>query len=237
MEIMPGVHRIAQMVSTAYLLVDPNDGLTIIDSGPTRFDQVILNYLAKIEHQPADVKRIILTHRHFDHVGGAARLREATGAPVWAHPLDTPAIIGLEPNRPPKGPIGAVIGATTGVIFPLIPCPVDKSLADGLTFDLGGLGELRVILTPGHTMGHCSLLLPSRRLFILGDALFNATGTPQASFDMVNDDTALARRTAIAIADVDADVLVFGHGNPVLHDGHRALKAAAEKAQRDLHLN
>ena len=231
MELLPGVHRIANAVSTAYLLVDEHAGLTLIDTGPTRFDRVILRYLRQIGQRPDAVKRIILTHRHFDHVGGAAALREATRAQVWAHPLDIPQIDGSERNRMPKGVMGAVMGAVVPMVFPLHPCRVDQQLADGQSITMGDLGELRVILTPGHTMGHCSLFLPSRRLFIAGDALNNFSGTPAASFDALNDDTLLANRTVVALADTDADVLVFGHGNPILKDGQAALHQAAAKAQ------
>jgi glyoxylase-like metal-dependent hydrolase (beta-lactamase superfamily II) len=234
MEILPGVHRIASVASTAYLLVDDRDGLTIIDTGPTRFDRVILRYLQRIGRRSDEVRRIILTHRHFDHMGGAAALREATRAQVWAHAIDKPQIDGTEPNRMPKGALGAVMGVVVPFVFPVHPCRVDQTLSDGQIFDLGGLGPLQVLLTPGHTMGHCSLLLPARRLFILGDALNNFSGTPATSFDAVNDDTPLAHRTTINMADVEADALVFGHGNPILQHGQAALRAAAEKARTAL---
>lgn len=231
MEILPGVHRIANAVSTAYLLVDAQDGLTLIDTGPAHFDRTILRYLRQIGQRPDAIKRIILTHRHFDHVGSAAALREATRAQVWAHPLDIPQIDGTQRNRMPKGATGVVMRVLVPVLFPFHPCRVDQPLADAQSFDLGALGELRVLLTPGHTMGHCSLLLPSRRLFIAGDALNNLTGTPGASFDAVNDDTSLANRTVLTLTDIAADALVFGHGNPILKDGQQALQQAAVKAQ------
>ncbi len=234
MEILPGVHRIGNLASTAYLLADRDDGLTLIDSGPPGFDKTIGKYLTRIGRRPDEIQRIILTHRHFDHMGGAAALRAQTRSKVYAHPLDAPQIDGREPNRPPKGAMGAVMKAVMPVIFPLRPCRVDESLADAQAFDLVGLGELRVIHTPGHTMGHCSLLLPSRNLFILGDALNNAFGTPQTSFDAVNDDTRMANETTITLAEIDAANLVFGHGNPVLGNGRAALKAAAEKARKAL---
>ena len=231
MELLPGVHRVANAVSTAYVLVDERAGLTVIDTGPARFDRVILRYLRRIGHRADEVKRIILTHRHFDHMGGAAALREATRAQVWAHPLDIPQIDGTERNRMPKGVMGAMMGAVVPLVFPIHPCRVDQQLTDGQSILLGDLGELRVILTPGHTMGHCSLLLPARRLFIAGDALNNFSGSPGASLDAVNDDTPLANRTVVALAEIDADTLVFGHGNPILKDGQAALHQAATKAQ------
>ena len=233
MEILPGVHRIANAVSTAYLLVDDRDGLTLIDTGPGGFDRRVLAYLQRIGRRPDEVQRIILTHRHFDHMGGAAKLRAATHARVWAHPLDIPQIDGTEPNRLPKGIAGVALRVLMPIAFPFTPCPVDATLTDGQEIAVGSLGVLQVIHTPGHTLGHCSLLLPTRHLLIAGDALFNATGTPGVPSDAVNDDTAQARRTVIALATVPADALVFGHGKPILQDGAKVLQQAAAKASRD----
>lgn len=235
MEILPGIHRIANAVSTAYLLVDDASALTLVDTGPAHFDRTILRYLEQIGRQPSAVKRIILTHRHFDHMGGAAALKQATGAPVWAHPLDIPQIDGTEKNRMPKGAAGVVMSAVVPVFFPIRPCAVDNHLTEGQVIALDGLGALRVVFTPGHTLGHCSLFLPSRRLLIAGDALNNFSGTPQVSFDAVNDDTNLARKSVIDLAarDLDADALVFGHGKPILANGKDALQKAAAKTFAD----
>jgi glyoxylase-like metal-dependent hydrolase (beta-lactamase superfamily II) len=236
MEILPGVHRIASLVSTAYLLVDNSAGLTLIDTGPARFNHTIEHYLANIGRRPSEIRRIILTHRHFDHMGSAAKLRAATGAPVFAHPLDAPQITGAERNRLPKGILGAGMALVQPWMFPIEPCPVDIEIDDGQVLGLGDLGEMRVVLTPGHTLGHCSLWLPSRRLLILGDALMNLGRTPRVSFDAVNDDTAQARRTAVMLGDFagEIDALVFGHGAPIVVNGGQALRNASAAASKTL---
>lgn len=227
MEILPGVHRIANAISTAYLLVDEQAGLTVVDCGPAGFDRTILAYLRRIGRQPDEVQRIILTHRHFDHMGGAAQLRTATRARVWAHPLDAPQISGAEPYRHPAGIAGKVMQLATPLISPFHACPVDDSLVPGESLDLGGMGELQVRLTPGHTPGHCSLILPARRLAILGDALQHFFKIPNVSFKLVNDDDAMAHDTVRQLGELEVDAAVFGHGSPILKEARAALRAAA----------
>jgi glyoxylase-like metal-dependent hydrolase (beta-lactamase superfamily II) len=234
MEMLSGIHRIHNSVSSVYLFEDPQSGLTIVDTGPGHFGRVVLSYLSQIGRRTDEVQRIILTHRHFDHVGGARGLRDATRAKVWAHPLDAPQIDGRERNRLPKGILGAIMGVVQPFAFPLEACPVDEELYDKQVIDLGALGPMQVIHTPGHTAGHCSLYLPSFKLLILGDALNNSGGHPRVPFDMVNDDTIQAHHTAISLASVDADMLVFGHGNPIMRDGQQHLRYAAEKSHAAL---
>ncbi len=229
MEILPGVHRIANAVSTAYVLIAERDGLTIIDSGPPKFDRTIVKYLRQIGRRPDEVQRIILTHRHFDHMGGAAGLRAATGARVWAHPLDAAQISGASPYQYPKGGVGTAMRLMTPIFFPMRSCQVDESLVPDQEIALGDLGTLRVIFTPGHTLGHCSLILPSRRLAILGDALNNFSGKPSVPPPYLNDDDTLAQQTGQALASLDVDALVFGHGNPILKEGSAALHAVRNR--------
>ncbi|HIW75472.1 MULTISPECIES: MBL fold metallo-hydrolase [Gordonibacter] len=108
---------------------------------------------------------IVLTHRHFDHVGAAEALRERTGAPVVASVVDAPMICGDEPT-----PLSD---------RPFTPCPVDRVLKDGETFQVGSM-PWKVIATPGHTPGGMCLYLDARDgsnpkgapVLVSGDTLF-----------------------------------------------------------------
>jgi hydroxyacylglutathione hydrolase len=105
------------------------------------------------------VKMILITHAHIDHIGGAAKLKERTGAPVYMHEsdgwlydeLDTQALwLGMEaPTR----------------------TRIDATLKDGDRLHMG-LVELQAIHTPGHTQGSCCLWLPKETLLLAGDTLF-----------------------------------------------------------------
>ena len=98
------------------------------------------------------IAAIILTHRHGDHIGGALRLREATGAPLACSAAERDAI-------------EADLGGAS----------VDMALADGDTLDLGG-AALEFIHTPGHTIGSLSILHRQTGTLFSGDMILG-TGT------------------------------------------------------------
>jgi glyoxylase-like metal-dependent hydrolase (beta-lactamase superfamily II) len=228
MEIVPGVHMVKGGPAAVYLLIDGMGRVTIVDAGMGAFDRAVLNYLKSIGRHADEVAHIILTHRHVDHVGGASGLREATGAPVLAHPLDASQIAG----KWPRGGLRSwVERSLVPLVVPTPPCPVDLPLAHEQWFDLGALGELRVVSTPGHTLGHCSLLLPARKLLILGDALTNRSGPPRVPRAILNDDDDLAHRTAMALALLDVDALAFAHGTPILSGGRGYLQDVARRSE------
>jgi glyoxylase-like metal-dependent hydrolase (beta-lactamase superfamily II) len=154
-ELTPGIYRVDTGASNAYLIVE-GAGLTIIDTGLSG-GKKILALIRSLGRRPEEIGRIVLTHQHPDHVGGAADLVAACGAEVWAHPLDTPAIEGVGKRDGPKGPLGLIFNT---LIFPrLRPVKVARPLADGETLPiLCGEGGLRVIVTPGHTLGHVTVV-------------------------------------------------------------------------------
>ena len=87
MEIAPGIYGLSQKQGGwvhAYLIDDGQD-LSLVDTLFSSDGQKILELLSSLGKRPSDIKRIILTHAHRAHLGGLARLKELTGAQVYAH--------------------------------------------------------------------------------------------------------------------------------------------------------
>ncbi len=105
------------------------------------------------------VTAIVITHAHIDHIGGAAKLKAATGAPVYMNADDRELAENLD-----------IQAAWIGVETPDIPM-IDVAVKDGDTLALG-MAKFHVLHTPGHTQGSISLLIPEEQKLVAGDTLF-----------------------------------------------------------------
>ena len=127
------------------IVVDPGDEIARI--------------LQILERHQLTVKQIVVTHAHIDHIAGASRLKQLTGAPILYNKQDLPLVAMME-----------VQAGWIGVRTPEVT-PPDDSLEDGAIVRVTGLsGE--VILTPGHTEGSLCLYVPEQNLLLAGDTLF-----------------------------------------------------------------
>jgi glyoxylase-like metal-dependent hydrolase (beta-lactamase superfamily II) len=213
-ELTPGIHRIHTGASNVYLIVD-DAGLALVDTGLPGSGKKILALIHALGRRPEEITRVILTHQHPDHIGGAADLVAASGAEVWAHRLDTPAIEGTGKRDGPKGPLGIVFDLA---IFPrLRQVTVAHPLNDGETTPvLVSEGGLRVVATPGHTLGHISLYLASRKLLFAGDALRHSGKKIVPSPAMFNRDQAQTLRSFADLTRLEIEASLPGHGTPIL---------------------
>lgn len=127
------------------IVIDPGDNI----------EQV----LALITKHRLQIKQIVITHAHIDHVGGAMKLRAATGAPILLNQNDYALLKMLD-----------VQAAWLGMANPG-KVEIDQSIGSG---DLVGAGSIegQVLHTPGHTEGSICLYFPSQKTLIAGDTLF-----------------------------------------------------------------
>src|SRR4026209_1083276 len=108
MKIIDNVYVVPKVVANPYIIMD-SDGLTLIDTGLPRSEKTILTYVASLGKSAGDVKRILLTHSDFDHVGSLAALHKVTGARTYASQIEADAIAAGKPSRIPKIPKGSFI--------------------------------------------------------------------------------------------------------------------------------
>lgn len=209
MEVVPGIHAIRMIGSNSFLIAD--DELTLIDAGHVGSIRLLRGQLARIGRDIHEITRIICTHGHPDHIGGAHEIAHATGAPVHMHPADVERLRirfrDVFSGRPTPGPIIAYLTP-----LPRHVIPVD----DGAM--LPALGGLRVVHTPGHTPGSICLYQAERRLVIVGDVLQRRRGELAGPSYLFSDDMGLARRSIARIAELDIDTILFAHF-PALHEG------------------
>src|SRR6202047_2491697 len=119
----------------------------------------IQRILAILEKHGLRVKAIIITHAHIDHIGGAAKLKAATGAPVLMNAADQELYDHLD-----------VQASWLGMATPSHTA-IDDAARDADVLTLGP-AEFRVLHTPGHTQGSISLWIPTANKLIAGDTLF-----------------------------------------------------------------
>ncbi len=127
------------------IVVDPGDNI----------DEI----LAILEKHALRVKEIVITHAHIDHIGGAAKLKAATGAPVLMNANDQELYDHLD------------VQASWLGMEPPTRTAIDEAARDGDVLTLGP-AEFRVLHTPGHTQGSISLWIPAENKLIAGDTLF-----------------------------------------------------------------
>lgn len=224
--ILPGVHFITGLLAGRVYLIEDPDGLTLIDASVPPAVGPILNQIRALGRTPRDVKRILITHAHPDHVGDLPRLQRETGAQIVASALEQPVIEGRAPIS--RAPVESLRGPVK-LRMPLTmfkPTPVDLALQGGEILPV--LGGLHALLTPGHAPGHLSFWQPEKRLLFCGDVLFNAPNLrlPPGFLTVDMDED---RRSVRKLVDLAPAVVCFGHGRPLTEQTADVLRAFARR--------
>lgn len=216
-----------------YLIVG-SDGLSLIDSSLPGSEAKIAAEIASIGRSISDVRRILITHAHFDHIGSLAALQRISQAQVYAHALDAPVVRGEQAQARPDPrslPLASrLLAAMSSSSAGPAGAPVAHELQDHTALDevLPGLMALHM---PGHSPGHVIYWLPSRKLVFCGDVVLNILGLrlPIRAFtpDMDEERRSLGKLAALAPM-----ILCPGHGPPIVGGAAGRLQAFAQKQGR-----
>lgn len=220
MEIAPGIRRIGSTKVNVYLIEDAA-GVTVIDAGLPGYWTDLVTELSDIGRSLDDVRAVVLTHAHDDHIGFAERARRERGVPIRVHADDAGRARG---EAVPKNEGGGSIR----------PWPVITFLAFGIrrgyigtqhigeveTFDdramLDVPGSPRVIHVPGHTAGSVAFHLPDRSTLLVGDAFITLNVVNGATGPQLFPNFTLDNAQALASLDrfdgIEAEHVLPGHG-------------------------
>jgi metallo-beta-lactamase class B len=202
-----------------YLIATPK-GLILLDSATSDGVEVVKANITALGFKLSDIRYLIETHAHFDHVGGTANLKRATGAMLIASAADRPA---LERGRHD--------GDNVYGVGKFAPVKVDRLISDGSTLSLGGT-TLTAHLTPGHSKGCTSWSMTvgegRQRLRILfygstttaGNVLVGNKSYPNIVGDY--------RRTFAKLKTIKADIFLTNHPEFADLDGKRAARIAGK---------
>lgn len=181
---------------SSFLITGPEGHILIDGAMPQSAPQIIAN-IRKLGFEPHDVEYLLINHSHYDHAGGLAALKQATGAKLLASRADAPDLeAGKTLSRPELDGYPAV--------------KVDRLIADGERITLGPIA-LTTISTPGHTAGSTSWttttagkrVLFASSITVAGEKLIGNRDYPNVVADF--------RGTFAKLRAIDADVFLNFH--------------------------
>lgn len=222
MEIAPRIRRLGTGVVNVYL-VEEAGAITIVDAGLPGYWGDLATELTAMGRSIEDVRAVLLTHAHTDHIGFAERIRRERGVPIRVHEADATLARGEVKQKNEGGGkirLGPVIsflafGIRKGYLGIKHIAEV-STFSDGATLDVPGAP--RVIHVPGHTAGSAALHMPTHDAILVGDAfvtlnvMTGSTG-PQL-FPNFNADNRQAFQSLRRFDDTEAALVLPGHGVP-----------------------
>jgi glyoxylase-like metal-dependent hydrolase (beta-lactamase superfamily II) len=157
--------------------------IILIDAGISTTSSILQDYLKKVGRSPEEISFVLLTHAHPDHIGGCLAIKKNSPASFWTHAADKPWIEDVQ-RQYRERPILNFFGLVGG------PVPVGRDLKDGEVIPWDKGRNLRVLETPGHSLGSVSFFYDEEGALFSGDAI-PAVGAlpiyvnPQASIESI----------------------------------------------------
>ena len=214
--VIEGVQIVPMGMANAFL-IEGDDGLTLIDAGYPGKEAAVFGAIRGLGGSPDQLKHLIFTHGHPDHVGSAAAIVRETGATTYMHRLDIPMAESGGPFRPMRGAPGLLRQVMCKLFFHpderMEPVAIDQPLTPGEILPIAGGFE--VIHTPGHCAGQVALLWRPGRMLFAGDVCTNVMGLGDpVGFVSLTEGRASQRK----LASLSFDAAGFGHGAPIARD-------------------
>ena len=200
--VIDNVYYVGSAGLTAWLITTPK-GHILLDVGLPQNAAMVERNIRRLGFRLRDVKILLNTHAHFDHAGGIAQIKRATGARLFAAAGDRVAL-----ER------GVYVGSEDHTEFNFPPVHVDSLIPDGGVVTLGGV-TLTANITPGHTAGCTSWTLPVLSDGVRHTAIFFCSASvafnrlsPNPQYPGIVDDY---RRSLARFRSIDADVFFAAH--------------------------
>jgi glyoxylase-like metal-dependent hydrolase (beta-lactamase superfamily II) len=224
-EVLPGLYQVRTRGSRAYLVAD--DEITLIDAGGPGSGVRILDALNEIGRSPEEIKHIVITHFHIDHVGGLRELQNFVPAKTGVHLLEAPHVESPEPlPNPFTHPLLARICEPYLLRNDPGAARVDVHLRDG--DELPALGGMRIVHAPGHTAGSISIHFPNRGVLLVGDAMQYKFGRLMLPSRLFTQDMDEAGESIRKLAGLDFETLCFSHFRPILTGADKKVREFAK---------
>ena len=191
---------------TALLIVGKNHHF-LLDTGTEVGSNIVLENIRKLGVEPLEIFAVGYSHEHFDHVGGMAKVIDATGAALVSHPRAQAVFeTGEDDPRDPQ----------FGMHDPMTPVPVEMLVENGETIFVGDT-TFRAISTPGHTRGalswqwkSCGLGGESCKTIVYADSL-SPVSRDDYKFSDHPEYVAEYRAGLARLAALDCDILLTPH--------------------------
>jgi hydroxyacylglutathione hydrolase len=214
------IHPILLGVDHCYII--QAEGVIMIDGGAPKQGKTFLSAIKTLSISPEEIKLIVLTHGHWDHIGSAKEIKDLTKAKLAMHRKERDCLEkSLKPMPPGVTVWGTIFVNIMKVFMPLVHIPatdVDIVLGDG-EFPLTEYGiPGKIIYTPGHSMGSVSILLETGDAFVGDLAMAEFPMRLSPGLPILAEDMQQVRASWKLLLDAGAERVYPAHGKPFSSD-------------------